>query len=1160
MASKIDPGLGDRVVVRVLGSVDVEVGGIARTVGGPRQRALLAHLVASGSPVRGSVIAEEMWGDPAATDSVKTAVSRLRRIVGVQVVRHQSAGYDLDPNRHLTDVQAFEQHLSRARLGTQPLAARIAAYDRALACWRGPAFSDGDTEVCRSEATRLTELRAVASSEWVDVRLQAGETSELIADLEGLVAEHPWRELFTEQLMVALYRSRRQRDALAAYRQLETTLIEELGARPNRRAQALHLAIIEHDDAHVRIDPGGATGAGSMLPAARAPSLPVVGRDDELARLHRSLGRTSVDGRARVVVVAGPPGIGKTTLLDTFAHAADGPSAIRAAGTQNDPIAFFTVASIVEGLLASGESLDRSDLTDLELVLPGSTARPGSDPGPTGTAIVLDRDLRRLRLQRAIERLFQLRLDDDPLLVLVDDLHWVDRASMAVLSRLVRRLTDRPLTFVVSCRTSEMTERGPVSDFLADVCQVLPSTTIELGGLDEAAVRDLLGRQGPETSPDRVGEVLHATGGNPYFVLEWSRHRADVATADAAPHTRPTTIQETITERVDRLAPHVVDLLSHAAVIGQTFGAETVAHVADVSTEGVAIALQTSSDAGLTVATREGDRHQFAHALVRQVVLERLSPTDRSRRHATVAERAKGLSTLEVANHLCQAVPFVEADRAAHAALTAGDQAMSSAAFEDAVRWYERALAVLDPATGDDVLRAMALVGLGNALATGPDSTEPREHFESAMATASERGLGVLYAQALLGRAQFGISHEQRDGEVARAREVLNLLGSDDDFLRVRVLLWIVWQLLYGPDHDEGEPYLAEAADLAERLGDSNSLAAVLQARHALLVAQVAPLDQRRAIRQRIAALPADRTRYEGSLIGGASVFDDLIEAGDLRALRTELDRYRRDADEVGRPYERWSARAIRCTVEMWTGDLDAAEAAMGEADALGQSLQIEVSRSAAAGHLLLLAWERDELPNGIPLLETLIESAATPGPWLPPLALAYLEAGRVDDARRVGAELPELIQSTVHRQNRAAIASVAAEIVDAVRDDRLTATVETVLAPYAGRLRVSPTGVMTLGPYDRFLGQCALARDDLDMAIGRFDAGRLLAQKYELVIWEPRTAVWQADALLRRGQPDDRELAQILVGEASQMGEAIGSALLSRLIDGLRARHDLPA
>jgi DNA-binding SARP family transcriptional activator/tetratricopeptide (TPR) repeat protein len=1153
LVSKLDAETSDRVLVRVLGPVDVEVGGRTQTVGGPRQRALLAHLIASGSPVRGSLLAEEMWGDPTATDSVKTAVSRLRRVVGADVIRHQSAGYDLDPSRHVTDVELFERHLARARVDDQPLAARIAEYGRALSYWRGPAFSDGDTEVCRAEAGRLTELRWVAIGEQIGARLDAGESADLIPELDALVAEHPWREMFTEQLMVALYRSRRQRDALAAYRRLETTLIEELGVRPNSRAQALHLAILEHDEARVRVEPGANAAARTLVDHRRRPPV-AVGRDDELERLRRAVDRTRLDGRARVVVVAGPPGIGKSTLLDTFVQSAGLPAVVRAAGTQNDPIAFFTVGSVVGGLVARSAPTERDqvDLADLDLVT------SGSGPARVGPRVPLDRDLRRLRLQHAIERLFEATLADEPLLVVIDDLHWVDRASMAVLGRLALRLADRPLTLLVSCRTSEMTERGPVSEFLADVCQRLPSNTIELAGLDEGSIRELVVSRGGEPGGAIGGELLRATGGNPFFVLEWMRHRADHTDEEAAP-LPPTTVQETITERIDRLPPGVVDVLTYAAVVGQGFRASAVAAAVDSSADDVAVALLAAADASLTAPGPDGDTHQFVHALVRQVLLERLTPMERASRHAATARRVTGLSTLELANHLCQAIPFVETDRAATAALHAGDEAMALAAFEDAVRWYERALAVLDPVTGDATLRATALVGLGNALATGPESSEPRELFESAMALASERSLGVLYAQALLGRAQFGISHEQRDGEVARAREVLDLLGSDDDFLRVRVLLWVVWQLLYGPDHDEGEPYLAEAAELAERLGDSNSLAAVLQARHALLVAQVAPLDQRRAVRRRIAALPADRTRYEGSLIGGASVFDDLIEAGDLRALRTELDRYRRDADEIGRPYERWSARAIRFTVEMWTGDLDAAEAAMSEADALGQSLQIEVSRGAAAGQLLLLAWERDELPNGIAMLEMLSESAATPAPWLPPLALAYLEAGRIDDARRVGAELPDVIQSTVHRQNRAAIASVAAELVDAVRDDRLTATVETVLAPYAGRLRVSPTGVLTLGPYDRFLGQCALARDDLDMAIDRFDAGRLLAQKYELAIWEPRTAVWQAEALLRRGQPDDRELALILADEAAQMGEAIGSRLLSRLVDGLRARHDLP-
>jgi hypothetical protein len=329
-----------------------------------------------------------------------------------------------------------------------------------------------------------------------------------------------------------------------------------------------------------------------------------------------------------------------------------------------------------------------------------------------------------------------------------------------------------------------------------------------------------------------------------------------------------------------------------------------------------------------------------------------------------------------------------------------------------------------------------------------------------------------------------------------------------------------------------------------------------LQVQHALLVAALAPLSERDQVRNRIVELSVERMRYEGSLVNGASVFDDLLEHGDAANFRRELERYRRDADELGRPYERWSARAMRFVVEMWGGDLEAAEAAMAEADSLGQSLGVEVSRTAASGHLLLLTWERDEIAGAVPLVEQLVATAPTPGPWMPVLALAYLEAGRIDDARAAAAEVPDLLRATPHNQNRAAMATVAAEVVDAVRDDALTAALEAALLPHAGRLRVSPTAVLTLGPYDRFLGLCALARDDLDAAVDRFLASRQLSRKFGLAIWEPRSGVWEAEARLRRSAPGDRDLAEDLLLEAAEAASSIGSNLLKRMITDTRRRH----
>ncbi len=178
------------------------------------------------------------------------------------------------------------------------------------------------------------------------------------------------------------------------------------------------------------------------------------------------------------------------------------------------------------------------------------------------------------------------------------------------------------------------------------------------------------------------------------------------------------------------------------------------------------------------------------------------------------------------------------------------------------------------------------------------------------------------------------------------------------------------------------------------------------------------------------------------------------------------------------------------------------------------------------------------------------------PGPSPPRSLLSYLAAGQVEDSRRVAVELPDLIASSRHNQTRVGIAAVAAEVVDAVRDPHLTSVVETTLEPYAGRLRVVPTAVHTLGPFDRGLALCALARDDLDLAVERSEDVYRLAARCGLVIWRARAAVLEAESRLRRDGAGDRVRAETRLVEVAEVAHAIGSPLLVRMIAETKANH----
>jgi len=224
------------VVVRLLGPLEAEVDGVRVDLGPPQQRALLALLALHvGKAVRLSAIEEALWRDelpPSATKVVQTYVSRLRKALGADAIRLVGKGYVLDSHVEV-DARAFRELFGEG------------LYREALALWRGHALADVPT--LEAEAEQLNELRVTAFEERFDAELEHGAHPGLVAELDGLVAEHPTRERLLAQLVLALYRSGRQADALAVYRNGRDALVEELGLEPGVELRDLERRILRQD-------------------------------------------------------------------------------------------------------------------------------------------------------------------------------------------------------------------------------------------------------------------------------------------------------------------------------------------------------------------------------------------------------------------------------------------------------------------------------------------------------------------------------------------------------------------------------------------------------------------------------------------------------------------------------------------------------------------------------------------------------------------------------------------------------------------------------------------------------------------------------------------------------------------------------------------------
>jgi DNA-binding SARP family transcriptional activator len=266
---------------RLMGPLEVVERDSALAVGGGKQRALLAVLLLHANEVVSTDrLLDDLWGaSPPATaaKSIQLYVSRLRKELGEGRLVTRPPGYVLRVERSELDVARFEQLVGEARVAEPERAAR--KLREALGLWRGRPLVDLAYEpFAQAEIARLEELRLAALELRVEADLAAGRHTQLVGELEALVAEHPLRERLWMQLMLALYRSSRQAEALEAYRGARRVLDEQLGLDPSAELKQLQQAILEHDPAldlapspAKHAAPPPATPERSVLVAPKAP-------------------------------------------------------------------------------------------------------------------------------------------------------------------------------------------------------------------------------------------------------------------------------------------------------------------------------------------------------------------------------------------------------------------------------------------------------------------------------------------------------------------------------------------------------------------------------------------------------------------------------------------------------------------------------------------------------------------------------------------------------------------------------------------------------------------------------------------------------------------------------------------------------------------------
>ncbi|MGW4246493.1 BTAD domain-containing putative transcriptional regulator [Nocardia sp. NPDC004722] len=582
-------------------------------------RAVLARLVAAGGRAASADrLIDDLWEGnppPTAVSVLQVHIHNLRRLVEPDRPRRapsrflvsKSSGYALELPPESVDAWHFEAllHDYERRLrapGTPDPLERRGLLDAALSCWNGSAY-EGLTGFgwAAQEAARLTDLRLTAAEMRAAVELELNRPTEVAIELRTLFDEHPEREEIARLLATAQYRAGQQAQALATLRHSREYLGAEYGIDPSPALRELEVAILSHAETLA-----GAGGPVASVPGIRIPAAPSQpGYTREQTTLRETAARASTGRKLHIVWLAGEAGAGKTTLAEAVLSqlAAGSWTALRGGCPEVDgaPPAWAWVEMLA--------GLDRSMAENLASADAFAIAR---------TAVTLCTE----------------RTANGPLVLLIEDAHRADTATLQVLRQVVNWLRDQPVLLLITLRGSEA---GPGLHSTAAALAPNTAEWLQLTGLDLEATRQAVLDAGlPEISTEALQSLHRRTAGNPLFVRETAKLMAAQRLGGDGDEV-PDSIRELIRTRLQRLSPGVATVLGQLAIWGDGVDLRILALSTAIGEDELIDLLAEAEVAALVRSDRTG-RITFDHALIRDSVYLGIPQLRRSRMHWTALQ------------------------------------------------------------------------------------------------------------------------------------------------------------------------------------------------------------------------------------------------------------------------------------------------------------------------------------------------------------------------------------------------------------------------------------------------------------------------------------------------------------------------------------------